>query len=194
MAKEINPRLVFERLFAADGGGRSRAKRDKYRLSILDFVTEDARRLNGKLGAHRPPQARRIPDRRPRGRGAGSPASSSGRARPTSAKARLPAPDRHPQGLRRARPPDVRPDGPGLPGRRHADRHLRATPTRASTKSYPMIGVPEGHHDLSHHAGDPKKHEKIKKINRFHVDAVRLRARQAQGDPRGRRARCSITR
>jgi Protein of unknown function (DUF1552) len=39
-----------------------------------------------------------------------------------------------------------------------------------STRPYPFIGVPEGHHDLSHHGGDPKKHEKIKKINRFHVD------------------------
>jgi hypothetical protein len=39
-----------------------------------------------------------------------------------------------------------------------------------STKSYPTIGVPEGHHDLSHHAGDPKKHEKIKTINRYHVE------------------------
>ena len=34
----------------------------------------------------------------------------------------------------------------------------------------PFIGVPEGHHDLSHHGGDPKKHEKIKKINRFHIE------------------------
>ena len=39
-----------------------------------------------------------------------------------------------------------------------------------SNRSYPFIGVPEGHHDLSHHGGDPKKHEKIKKINRFHVE------------------------
>ena len=39
-----------------------------------------------------------------------------------------------------------------------------------STKSYPFIGVPEGHHDLSHHGGDPKKHEKIKKINTFHIE------------------------
>ena len=38
-----------------------------------------------------------------------------------------------------------------------------------STRSYAQIGVPEGHHDLSHHGGDPKKHEKITKINRFHT-------------------------
>ena len=39
-----------------------------------------------------------------------------------------------------------------------------------SNRSYPFIGVPEGHHDLSHHGGDPKKHEKIQKINRFHIE------------------------
>ncbi|MHC5879596.1 DUF1552 domain-containing protein, partial [Streptococcus pyogenes] len=33
-----------------------------------------------------------------------------------------------------------------------------------STRPYPTIGVPEGHHDLSHHGGDRKKHEKIRKI------------------------------
>jgi len=39
-----------------------------------------------------------------------------------------------------------------------------------STRPYPFIGVPEGHHDLSHHGGDTRKHEKLKKINRFHVE------------------------
>ena len=40
----------------------------------------------------------------------------------------------------------------------------------ASNRSYPSISVPDGHHDLSHHGNDPKKHEKIKAINRFHVE------------------------
>mgnify|MGYP006927750005 FL=1 len=30
--------------------------------------------------------------------------------------------------------------------------------------------VPEGHHELSHHAGDLKKQAKIAKINRFHIE------------------------
>ena len=30
--------------------------------------------------------------------------------------------------------------------------------------------MPDGHHDLSHHGGDPKKHEKLKIINRFHIE------------------------
>jgi hypothetical protein len=35
-----------------------------------------------------------------------------------------------------------------------------------------MIDVAEGHHDLSHHGSDPKKLEKIKKINTFHIEQV----------------------
>ena len=47
MAKEVNPRLVFDRLFAgvARENRRPRAKRELYRKSILDFVPEDAQQL-----------------------------------------------------------------------------------------------------------------------------------------------------
>ena len=38
-----------------------------------------------------------------------------------------------------------------------------------SNKPYPFIDVSEGHHDLSHHGGDPKKLAKIRDINRFHA-------------------------
>ena len=40
----------------------------------------------------------------------------------------------------------------------------------ASNRSYPSLKVPDGHHDLSHHGGDPKKHAKLRTINRFHVE------------------------
>jgi hypothetical protein len=38
-----------------------------------------------------------------------------------------------------------------------------------SNRSYREIGVPEGHHDLSHHGGDEHKLEGLRKINRFHI-------------------------
>lgn len=41
-----------------------------------------------------------------------------------------------------------------------------------SNRSYPFIGVPEGHHDCSHHGRDPKKLERIKKINTFHMEQL----------------------
>src|SRR5256884_1749386 len=53
MPPEVDPRLVFDRLFSNGIEGESeenRAKRDLYNKSILDFVTEDASRLKSKLG------------------------------------------------------------------------------------------------------------------------------------------------
>ncbi|MCP4784799.1 MAG: DUF1552 domain-containing protein [Fuerstiella sp.] len=50
MAKEINPKLAFERLFGAKDGATGRAERDIYRQSILDLVAEDAAVLRRRLG------------------------------------------------------------------------------------------------------------------------------------------------
>jgi len=41
-----------------------------------------------------------------------------------------------------------------------------------SNKSYSFIGVPEGHHDLSHHGRNAEKQAKIQRINRFHVEQL----------------------
>lgn len=51
MAKEVNPQLVFERLFGTDGeSAKERLRRAKYRKSILDLVAADATKLRKKLG------------------------------------------------------------------------------------------------------------------------------------------------
>ena len=53
VAKEINPRLVFERRFASDdkaGNAESRGKRALYQKSVLDFVLDNAQRLRTRLG------------------------------------------------------------------------------------------------------------------------------------------------
>ena len=38
-----------------------------------------------------------------------------------------------------------------------------------SNRNYPFIGVTDGHHDLSHHGGNEEKKAKIAKINTFHM-------------------------
>src|SRR5688572_10490187 len=53
VAKEVNPRLVFERLFGSGdkaGEAQSKARRDLFNQSILDMVMEDASRLKARLG------------------------------------------------------------------------------------------------------------------------------------------------
>jgi len=39
-----------------------------------------------------------------------------------------------------------------------------------SARTYPQIGVPDPHHQLSHHANDPEKLEKCTKIQIYHVE------------------------
>src|SRR5262249_25671465 len=48
--KEVNPKLVFERLFGAGKDGQLR-KRDQTNKSILDFVREDTKDFQKQLGA-----------------------------------------------------------------------------------------------------------------------------------------------
>ncbi len=168
MAKEINPRSVFDRLFVGRGKSGDRAelqKRELYKKSILDFALEDAQQLRSRLGQG---------DRRKLDDYLTSLREIEQRiARADTAAAGLPS------GL--ARPSGI-PQGYGEHIRLMFDIMTLAFQTdstrvctfmyanEGSTRPYPFIGVPEGHHDLSHHGGDPKKHEKLKKINRFHVE------------------------
>src|SRR5687767_9532773 len=53
MTREINPRLVFERLFANElpkEQSESQKRRQMYKKSIIDFVLEDAKSLSAKVG------------------------------------------------------------------------------------------------------------------------------------------------
>ncbi len=167
VAKEINPRLVFDRLFGEPGkggGGDDPARADRQRKSILDFVGEEARQLERTLGAS---------DRRKLDEyltGVREVEQRIERARPAVDLGGANYP--RPLGI----PADYR-------------EHLRLMAdllvlafqcdlTRVATfvfandgsnRSYRGIGVPDGHHDLSHHGGDAAKHDKIRKINNFHV-------------------------
>lgn len=49
LPKEVNPKLVFERLFGSAPDAQ-KAQRDARRKSVLDFVREDSKDLSGKLG------------------------------------------------------------------------------------------------------------------------------------------------
>lgn len=44
--------------------------------------------------------------------------------------------------------------------------------SQAFGRSYPECGVPENHHECSHHGKDPQKLERIRKINTFHVEQL----------------------
>jgi hypothetical protein len=168
MAKEINPQLVFERLFAgqlAHESAEARGKREKYRKSILDFVAEDARQLRGKLGQV---------DRQKVDEYLTSVRELEGRlTRVDKAVAIDLRAVPRPVGIPRDNREHIRLMFDVLALAFQADATRIATfafANEGSTKSYRFIGVPEGHHDLSHHGRDPEKQAKIKTINIYHVE------------------------
>lgn len=50
--KEINPRFAFDRLFRQVVPGKNNKVENPWKKSVLDLVSDDARRLNNKLGAN----------------------------------------------------------------------------------------------------------------------------------------------
>lgn len=164
LPKEVNPKLVFERLFAS-GTSAERAAQNRRKKSVLDFVQEDSRDLAGKLGAS---------DRRKLDEYFSAVRDIEQRiARAAS--------------LPEVQTPDVKlPDGVPQDFQEHlrllADLLVLAFQTdttrvatfvftnEGSNKPYPFINVPEGHHDLSHHGNDAAKKAKIRDINKFHIE------------------------
>jgi hypothetical protein len=171
LAKEINPRLIFERLFAegsAEIVNEQRAKRERQRKSVLDFVLDDASRLKSKLGAA---DVRKLDEyltsvRELERRIARSVADEGQRDKP-----KLPQIEK-PSGIPSDYAEHIRQIGDLMVLAFQADLTRVATfvfANESSGRSYPFLGVKEGHHDISHHGKDPQKLEKIKKINLFHV-------------------------
>jgi hypothetical protein len=54
-----------------------------------------------------------------------------------------------------------------------------------SNRSYREIGVPDGHHSLSHHMLDPVKMDKVAKIDQYHVKSFAYLVGRMQATPDG---------
>jgi Protein of unknown function (DUF1552) len=163
LPKQVNPKLVFERLFASSNDPL-KASRDAIQKSILDFVRDDSKSLANKLGVN---DVRKLDE-------------YFSSIRDIELR------------IERAQklPPVKTPDyaiPTGIPA--NYEEHLRlmcdllalsfqsdvtriatfVLANEASNKPYPFLQVPEGHHDLSHHGGDASKQAKLKQINIFHT-------------------------
>lgn len=169
LAKEINPRLIFERLFSEGSDtevNEQRAKRERQRKSVLDFVLEDAGRLKTKLGAA---DVRKLDEYLTSVRELERRISRNVEDHADKPK---PPPIDKPAGIPSDYAEHIRQIGDLLVLAFQADLTRVATfvfANESSGRSYPFLGVKEGHHDLSHHGKDPQKLEKIKKINLFHL-------------------------
>lgn len=182
MPPEVDPRLVFERLFASDSQGESaeaRARRQHQRQSILDFVQEDAQRLRTTLGYT---DQRKLDEY-------------------LTAVRELELRIEQAEKFKAALPDVSKPTG--IP--ETYAQHLRllfdlqalafqTDTTRISSfilahdgsnRPYPWIGVSEGHHDLSHHGNEEEKKAKIARINRFHTEQFAYFLGRLKATPEG---------
>lgn len=163
LPKEVDPRLVYERLFG-NGPDRQRAQRDLRRKSVLDFVRDDAGTLRGKLGAG---DQRKLDEYFTAIRDVEQRMARAGQM----GEVKKP-PMGQPSGIPPAYEEHIRLMCDLLVLAFQADITRVCTfvlANEGSNKPYPFAGVPEGHHDLSHHGNDPKKLAKIREINKFHV-------------------------
>lgn len=163
VAKEVNPQLVFDRLFT-NGNQADRERRTAAQKSVLDFVRDDAGRLQNQLGRN---DRRKVDEYLSSVRELEQRLDRAGNEPPPA-----PAMSR----------PSGTPSDFGEHIRLMYDLLAVAFQTdstriasfvvanEGSNQSYPMIGVNNSHHEVSHHGGDKEKQEKIAKINRFHIE------------------------
>ncbi len=174
MSKEIAPRLVFERLCPNHSRGEateSRVRRDRLRMSVLDLVGGDASRLRHRLGAN---DQRKLDEYFSAVREIELRIDRSERdSREDLASLAKPAHLICPEGIPRDYGEHIRLLCDILAvafqtGLTRVATYMLAN--EGSNRSYPHLGVPDGHHDLSHHGNDAEKQEKIAKINLFHME------------------------
>ena len=167
MMPEVNPKAVFERLFGDVGGGvdsqKARSRRSMFQKSILDFVREDAQRLQRNVGKN---DRRKVDEYLTAVREIEKRVELAEKTSP-----------RLPSGLQ----------APEL--HENFEQHIRlmfdmlvlafqTDSTRVATfmmshegsnRPYGFLGVNEGHHEVSHHSGRQDMIDKITKINVFHM-------------------------
>ena len=164
-SKEINPRLAFERIFGNPELAATEERRNKFRKSILDFVSDDAKRLNAKLGGT---DRRKLDEYFSSVREVEQRIDRANHLRP--------------QEIPEMEIPE------GVPA--VLSEHIRlmydimvlafqTDSTRIATfmvgdagcnRAYREVEVKNGHHELSHHRNDEKKMEQIARIDKFLVE------------------------
>jgi hypothetical protein len=166
MPPEVDPRLLFDRLFGnpgSAGGSEERVRREQERKSVLDFVLDDARRLQAQLGVT---DRRKLDEYLTSVRELEQRIENAGRFKEA-------LPDlRQPSGIPRDYEAHIRLMFDLLALAFQTDTTRIATFMLAhdgSNRPYPFLGISDGHHDLSHHQGKEEKLSKIAQINRFHA-------------------------
>jgi hypothetical protein len=167
VAAESNPRMVFERLFGTGKPGEraeSLKRRQDEQRSVLDFVLEDARGMNGRLnGRDRDKLDQYLTGIRE--------IETSIRKAERFGATTDPAVET-PSGIPQDRSQYVQLMFDMLALAFQTDSTRVATLLLGhdgDNRSLPEIDIPEGHHDLSHHFNNEEKIQKLTKIDLWYV-------------------------
>jgi hypothetical protein len=178
---EAHPRIVFENLFGEEGGAGDRRAALKKRASLLDSVTEELVHLQKTLG---PADRERVNQYLESVRDVERRIQL---AEAAAGENPLPDLDR-PKGVPASYADHARLmfDLQMLALQGDITRVITFQLAReTSTRTYNEIGVPDPHHPLTHHGGDPDKIAKVAKINRFHVSLFAEFLQKLQGTKEG---------
>jgi Protein of unknown function (DUF1552) len=167
MPPEPNPRMVFERLFGSGKAGERQKnfnRRIEQQKSILDFVLDDAADLQGQL-AYRDKDkldeyltsVREIESRIQR-------AEKVGEVKDPGGETPAGIPGNHRDHIR------IMCDMMVLAFQTDSTRIASLIFAHdGSNRAFPEIGIPEGHHFLSHHQGKTERLEKVAQIDLFYM-------------------------
>ena len=166
MPMEINPRKVFERMFGQGDSVEARLQRRREDRSILDAVTGQAKGLQQTLGGH---DRKKLDDYL---EGVREIERRLSRAESHMAKNPDLVIPEAPPGIPFAYPDHVRLmyDLLALAYQGDITRVFTFMMAReVSNRTYPQVGVTEGHHAVSHHQNRPDKLEMNARIQNYHV-------------------------
>lgn len=179
LPKVVNPKLVFERLFG-NGSAEEQKARDARRKSVLDFVLADANDLQRGLGTT---DRRKLDEYFSAVREIEQRIARAG-SNPVQPPTGFAVPDQPPAEF-------------DATLRLLCDLLVLAFQTdttrictfvmanEGSNRSYPSVGVPEGHHDLSHHQNNAEKKTKLRNINTFHITQFAYLLKKLKSIPEG---------
>ncbi len=166
LSPEHNPRFVFERLFGA-GGPRERVanlkRRQAEQHSILDFVLDDARAMNGKLDGR---DKQKLDQYLTSVREIERRIENSSRLAVKNPEIDAPTgiPDSYEEHVA------LMFDMLALAFQTDSTRVATMLISReGSNRSFAEIGIVSGHHDLTHHKNSPEIIEKVKQIDRWYM-------------------------
>ena len=165
---ELNPRLVFERMFGGGAGSpEQRAARLRNRRSVLDMVAGDARQLQGRLTAGdrgrmddylqniREIEQRLERTEQQNAASVGTPGSPVG------------VPDDYSEHVA------LMFDLMAVAFQADITRVFTFMLGRElSSRTYPQLGISEPHHAVSHHQNKPERIEKYATTNAYHAQMV----------------------